>query len=592
MRQHDSLEPHIPHKLRTLLNITMAHPQTHSPLGMAIFSTRGGKDCQRQRTPGMSLVIRSDPNDDRDTMAARLQAQFPAICKNITTFDHRTDNYVNDYFDDYDQHLQGTDFLRAVLLHIAQCNALRARKVQDLLSRWKATNTEAFALLGPEHSVEHVFTTEDIEQYEMGLLEETLMQIQQAAALQSDFRLQEQHHPTLHGYTDSVLSQVPDSTTIPSQLPGFPTLRVTSNPEKSQARQWQEPTGQISQPFIQFPTLQGRYPQQRLPSSAVVMEHHLESTNHGELYSDPTMNILNSPYVDHGVAIPFWGLPSSYSYGSHNRGSLPERQRNYNSGAPPKGKKNPAKKSSDDARKPGSGGSSRRQSSNRRSSENYCVPVLAESLPFSRPLCEGEVPNMQIGPASQNGVRFGHPVINPHLSQPEGVMVQGGSLRTVDSGQDPQYRRPQHPIQAHGFNMQPLGPRAFGYQTAYCEPASQVPANLTAGDRLPRQTSVTDNRQLQHQQAPVQIETRVGKRMERERVTGTKIWVGHIPTAFNKAMIEDLLKPCRGLQSFIEPRTSSQKSNTYTCVFAMYVSFHSIHHSHRTNDFDQFRYPG
>lgn len=137
----------------------------------------------------MSLVIRSDPNDDRDTMAARLQAQFPAICRNITTFDHRDDSYVYDYFDEYDQQLQGQDFLRSVLLHIAQSNAIRAREVQDLLSRWMATNAEAFALLGPEHLVEHVFTKEDIEQYEMGLLEETLILLQHAAAFQNEVRL-------------------------------------------------------------------------------------------------------------------------------------------------------------------------------------------------------------------------------------------------------------------------------------------------------------------------------------------------------------------------------------------------------------------
>lgn len=529
----------------------MAHHQAYTSSGMAIFSTRAGQHCQRRRIPGMSLVIRSDPNDDRDTMAAKLQAQFPTICRNITTFGHRGDAYVNDYFDEYDQQLQGQGFLRAVLLHIAHSNATRAREVQDLSSRWMATNTDAFALLGPEHLVEHVFTKEDIEQYEMGLLVETLILLQHAAAFQNAVRLQEQHQPVLHEYGESVLSREPNLTKISSQRPALPTSRV------------------IPPPVNRYPTPQGRYPQQRLTSSTEVLEHtNLGSTNRGDFHSDSTTNTFNSPYMNYNMAIPSLGLPGPFSYGSLPRVSLSERQRNYNSIAQPKGKKNPAKKSTDDARKAGQGGSSRRQSSKRRISENFGVLHLVESPPSINPLREDQFTLMQIGPAFQGGVRSGHTVTDS-LGRPEGVMLQDGPLRIADSGQGPQYTEPHHSTQAHEFNMHTLDPHAFGRQTPNTQPALQDPVNLAASDGVgPRHPSEADHGQLQHQQASKYNETRASKWVEREYLRGNKIWVGNIPIAFKKSMVEELLEPCRGLQRIVEPRTPSQGSNVHTYVFA------------------------
>lgn len=546
----------------------MAYPRAYASSGMAIFSTRAGRHCQRRHIPGMSLVIRSDPNDDRDTMAARLQSQFPAICRNIITFDHRDGDYVSDYFDDYDQQVQGTEFLRAVLVHIAQSNAMRAREVQDLLSRWMATNTEAFALLGPEHLVEHVFTREDIEQYEMGLLEETLRQIQHAAALRDEVSLQEQYQPVLHEARGSIFSQAPMFTNIPPQQPHISNPRVTSNQEKSQVRQRQGPARQIPPFMNQFPIPRGRYPQQRLTPSTEVLENiHPGSTNRGDFHSDPTMNTFNLPHIDYNVAIPSQGLSGPFSYASLPRVSLSERQRVHNPGAQPRGKKNPAKKSSDDARKAVHGGSSRRHSSICRSSDYFGVPHLAESPTYIDTLPEDQVSNLQIGPAFWGGVHVSGPMTNALLDQAEGVMVQDGPLRVADSDHGPQ--RPHRPTQAQGSNLQTLDPHICGRQTPNVHLASQDLVNLTANDdRWPRHPFEGDHGQLQPEQALIHIETRASQRMEPEYLIGNRIYVGNIPIAFNRAMIEGLLKPCRGLQSFVGPRIKSQKSNVYTYVFA------------------------
>lgn len=367
-----------------------------------------------------------------------------------------------------------------------------------------------------------------------------------------------------------MLSQASRFTKIFLQRPAFPTSRVISNPEKSQVRQRSGPARQIPPPIDHFPTPQGRYPQQRLTSSTEILEHiHPGSTNRGDFHSDPTRNTSNSPYIDYNMAFPSRGLPGPFSYTSLPRVSLPERQRNYNSGALPKGKKNPAKKSSDDARKAGYGESSRRHSSNRLSSDSCGVLHLVESPPSIRPLREGQLTNMQIGPVFQRGVRVSHPVTNTFLGQPVGVMVQDGPVPTANSGQGPQYTRQHHPTQAHESNMQILDPHAFRRQTPTFPPASQDPVNVAASDDVsPRHPSEAEKRQLQHQQAAKYNETRASQWAEREYVRGNKIWVGNIPKAFGKSVVEELLKPCRGLQGIVEPRTPSQRSNEHSYVFA------------------------
>jgi len=524
-------------------------------------------------------------------MAARLQAKFPSICRDITTFEHRLDNFINDYFDDYDQQLQGSNFLRAVLLHIAQSNVDRAREVKDLVSCWMATNTEAFALLGPEHRVEHVFTKEDIEEHEMGLLEETLTQIQ------DEKRLQEQHRLMLHEHREPIFSQSPNFTTFPPQPPDFPTLRVTSNPENSHLGKWQGPIYQIPPLVGQYPTQQARYPQQQPNQSTEVLEHiHTGSMNLGDFHSEPTMNSFNPPSMDYNMAIPSRGLPGSFSYAPQPRVSLPKGQRNYNSCALPRGKKNPAKKSSDDARKAGYGGSSRRLSSNCGSSAHISVPQMVESPQSIEPLLEGQFSNMQIGPAFPGGVQVNHPnryVTNPFLDQPKGIMVQDGAPPMADRGQGPQYTEPYRPVQAQASSTQNLKPRVSGRYISNLGPGSQDIVNLTASDdHWPPHPSEADNGQPQPQQAPRHTEDRASQRMAREHLKGTRIWIGNIPKDFDRAMILRMLSPCRRLQGITDPKAPLQGSRIHTYVYAKYVSSNSNHQMCHTDYICKFLCPG
>ena len=151
----------------------MALPPTALGLGMAVFSTRNGKYAQRQAQPSMNVIIRSDPLDDRDTMTAKLIADFPSICKAINTIPPR----VDDYFDGYDQELHGFEFLRAVLLHIAATNAAYRRRVQDYVRRWVAANEEAFSFLTQEHTFKHLFTEKDINEYGKDFLGDAIAEI-------------------------------------------------------------------------------------------------------------------------------------------------------------------------------------------------------------------------------------------------------------------------------------------------------------------------------------------------------------------------------------------------------------------------------
>lgn len=144
----------------------------------ALFSTRIGKYVERQAYPGMPVIIRSDPLDDRNTMAAKLQTELPGVCKwiNFTLPDISLLD-VSQFFDGYDQELHGFEFLKLVLLHIADGNASHKRQVQDYVGRWMTANTEGFALIEPGHKAEHLFTKEDVDEYGQHFLDEAFAEI-------------------------------------------------------------------------------------------------------------------------------------------------------------------------------------------------------------------------------------------------------------------------------------------------------------------------------------------------------------------------------------------------------------------------------
>ena len=147
--------------------------------GKAIFSTHNGEYARREKTPGMRIILRSNPVEDQQTMVSKLQNVFPETCKGITR--PIMDMDVYEYFDYCDAEVQGFEFLRAVLDYIARfnerLNAEKALKVHDYVGRWKTTNSEAFRYIRPCHVIHDLFTEEDIEEQGIEFLTEAMMQI-------------------------------------------------------------------------------------------------------------------------------------------------------------------------------------------------------------------------------------------------------------------------------------------------------------------------------------------------------------------------------------------------------------------------------
>ena len=147
--------------------------------GKAIFSTQNGEYARREKTPGMRIILRSNPVEDQQTMVSKLQNTFPEACKGITR--PVMDMDVYEYFDYCDAEVQGFEFLRAVLDYIARLNekvyAEKALKIQDYVRRWKAANGEAFRNIRPYHAINDLFTEEDIEEQGIEFLMEAMMQI-------------------------------------------------------------------------------------------------------------------------------------------------------------------------------------------------------------------------------------------------------------------------------------------------------------------------------------------------------------------------------------------------------------------------------
>ena len=152
--------------------------------GKAIFSTHNGEYARREKIPSIRTILRSNPIEDQQTMVAKLQHEFPEVCRAITS--PVTDRDVYEYFDYCDATVQGFEFLRAVLEYIARLNASvyaeQATGVHGYVGRWKNTNAEAFTLTRPYHSVRDLFTREDIEEYGVEFLTEAMVHIKRLKA--------------------------------------------------------------------------------------------------------------------------------------------------------------------------------------------------------------------------------------------------------------------------------------------------------------------------------------------------------------------------------------------------------------------------
>lgn len=356
-----------------------------------MFSTRNGKYAQRPALPNMSIVIRSDPREDRDSMTAKLQTEFPAICRAIRTFG----TIVGDYFDGYDQELQGFEFLRAVVMHIAAINENRAGRVLGYVEAWMASNQEAFAEVTPGHTLERLFKQEDIDKYGGDFMEDAAAQIKhrkihalrsgknlyliQCAGLtpasgvaQESQRLQQQQQEPMG--MELLLSRSHYGPS-PSSLPASQNPRGMSKPERSQSNVQQNPAPSVPpDPSHRQRGVYSLYP---------LGPEHFQTGSFNPITVPPdpahfAMSNYHSPRMSHNNTASSRGFPGSLGYGPQPRAVLSHRHQNYNDNQP-KGRKNPVKRSSDDARRGSFEAGSRRQSSGRRRSSQLGTFDLVQS---------------------------------------------------------------------------------------------------------------------------------------------------------------------------------------------------------------------
>lgn len=150
--------------------------------GRALFSTNQGQCARREANPNMRVVIRSSSDDDCCGMAADLQDRFSELCTDMKQ--DQAEN-VEDYFDGYDIGLHSRNFLHRVLSRIVWTNFNREiQRVNEFVRCWLANNAVAFELLTNEHTIDHIFTKHDIQEWGLGTAESALKILRQRKQLQ------------------------------------------------------------------------------------------------------------------------------------------------------------------------------------------------------------------------------------------------------------------------------------------------------------------------------------------------------------------------------------------------------------------------
>lgn len=133
----------------------------------AIFSTHLGQYEPRPAFSG-PIVLRSSPDDDQDSMIARLRQQFPLECKAIVA----PITNIHQWFDQYDAYRHGYGFLHSVLANIAFQNS---KEVHHFVDRWRNQNPERFHAV--EYSAGVTFTKAEITEHGSGFLAAAAQQI-------------------------------------------------------------------------------------------------------------------------------------------------------------------------------------------------------------------------------------------------------------------------------------------------------------------------------------------------------------------------------------------------------------------------------
>ena len=109
--------------------------------GPAMFSTDFGFHAPRTAVEPMPPnIVRYHPMVDVPAFKSNLRKNFPNHCKLVIA---PVDNLYQ-YFDHWDLHMHGTDFIYAVLVELALENSTRAQAVLSFATYWKAQNSEIF----------------------------------------------------------------------------------------------------------------------------------------------------------------------------------------------------------------------------------------------------------------------------------------------------------------------------------------------------------------------------------------------------------------------------------------------------------------
>ncbi|KAL8833304.1 MAG: hypothetical protein Q9176_008036 [Flavoplaca citrina] len=142
--------------------------------GRAIFSSSLGRFRSKQPSDAPKrIVLRSFPEEDREAIIEDLRVRFPNQCKAITS----PVGDIYDYFDGYDQWLQGGMFLRAVLEEICGRNLRQKQDIFDFTQQWTHLNSTNIPWI-LSLDLDSAFTADDKEVYGQEFLQEALEELQ------------------------------------------------------------------------------------------------------------------------------------------------------------------------------------------------------------------------------------------------------------------------------------------------------------------------------------------------------------------------------------------------------------------------------
>ena len=523
--------------------------------GACLFSTHNGRlPARNNPNESMPYILRADPSGDCMQKVANLRENFPDICAMVKKPD--TYDTLDKWFDQRDVCMHGAEFLLSVLWNIALQNQTR---LYDFVTGWRAANAEAFVRMVPNHTVEHLFSPEDKEEYGLDFLTDATAEIKRMQATekaQERNRISEHHAQMIKDQRGLIVSQAPAAPRVASNA-----LRATSNPERHLFHSYPDHTRQIPPPDAHFTGHGGRLPLPRLTGATELLEHIVPgATTRGDFHSDP-LATLGRPYPDTMMAIPSRGFPGPYGYFASGPVPLDDRGRKF-SGNVPRGKKNPIKRSSDDARRQYDTDAGHRSVPNSGTPHGYPASSSQSwsqnnaQLRLTGPVHMSQVNNGPYPGHQGQGKEYEGHLYPPHMKEMGTYMPALASHLQPETSGD--HSEVITPLPATNFR------RTRG-DTKSPQYTYWAPNNGSDGQRSVL-ANMSNSGQSQPQHSPV---ARQGSGRGGSFEGCNKIWIGAIPPDFTKDMLIKLLEPCRGLRYISEPKSSY--SGTAAIVFATYV---------------------